>query len=190
VAAHVAEVDPAAADQRVLIEHSEGLLLFDTGQDRASVTDDSYFPGGFTGYLYDCLTRFHIGEEDTFTAQLATIGYSPSDVDTADPVSPARGSHRWPVRAARRRPAGVHLRWQELTKAAPEPRGFLRKHIQIPGLKWHQISFEPVDDPALAPFTESLDVMGDGSLVLLPLSVTRPARCPYSSGEERGRPCC
>jgi glyoxylase-like metal-dependent hydrolase (beta-lactamase superfamily II) len=83
VAAHVAEVDPAAADQRVLIEHSEGLLLFDTGQDRASVTGESYFPGGFTGYLYDRLTRFHIGEEDTFTAQLATIGYSPSDVDTA-----------------------------------------------------------------------------------------------------------
>jgi len=41
-------------------------------------------------------------------------------------------------------------------------------HIQLPGLKWHQISPEPTRDPALAPFTESLDVMGDGSLVLLP----------------------
>jgi glyoxylase-like metal-dependent hydrolase (beta-lactamase superfamily II) len=27
---------------------------------------------------------------------------------------------------------------------------------------------EPAHDPGLAPFTESLDVMGDGSLVLLP----------------------
>jgi len=26
---------------------------------------------------------FHIGEEDTLTAQLATLGYSPKDVDTA-----------------------------------------------------------------------------------------------------------
>jgi N-acyl homoserine lactone hydrolase len=41
-------------------------------------------------------------------------------------------------------------------------------HIQRPGLKWRQVSLEPTDDPALAPFTESLDVMGDGSLMLLP----------------------
>lgn len=27
-----------------VIEHANGLLLFDTGQDRASVTDDAYFP--------------------------------------------------------------------------------------------------------------------------------------------------
>src|SRR5262249_24434281 len=44
----------------------------------------------------------------------------------------------------------------------------LRSHIQLPGLNWHQISLEPTNDPALAPFTESLDVIGDGSLVLLP----------------------
>src|SRR6478609_5842995 len=30
-----------------VIEHANGLVLFDTGQDRASVTDPSYFPGGF-----------------------------------------------------------------------------------------------------------------------------------------------
>jgi glyoxylase-like metal-dependent hydrolase (beta-lactamase superfamily II) len=58
--------------------------------------------------------------------------------------------------------------WAELAKPVPELRGFLRRHIQLPGLKWHQVSLEPTDDPALAPFTESLDVMGDGSLVLLP----------------------
>src|SRR5213083_1611631 len=48
-----------------VIEHTKGLIPFDTGQDRASVTDPSYFPGGFTGYLYDRLARFSIGEEDT-----------------------------------------------------------------------------------------------------------------------------
>ncbi len=35
-----------------VIEHGEGLVLFDTGQDRASVTDPDYFPGGMTGFLY------------------------------------------------------------------------------------------------------------------------------------------
>ena len=35
-------------------------------------------------------------------------------------------------------------------------------------LAWQQVTPEPTGDPSLAPFTESLDVMGDGSLVLLP----------------------
>jgi glyoxylase-like metal-dependent hydrolase (beta-lactamase superfamily II) len=36
------------------------------------------------------------------------------------------------------------------------------------GLTWHRFSFEPTNDPSLTPFPESLDVMGDGSLVMLP----------------------
>ena len=66
-----------------VIEHSRGLVLFDTGQDRASVTDDAYFPGGVAGYLYHRLARFDIGADDTLTTQLATLGYAPADVDTA-----------------------------------------------------------------------------------------------------------
>jgi N-acyl homoserine lactone hydrolase len=58
--------------------------------------------------------------------------------------------------------------WAELSRLAPEAHGFLREHIQLPGLRWHQIGFEPTHDSALAPFSESLDVMGDGSLILLP----------------------
>jgi len=151
-----------------VIEHSEGLVLFDTGQDRASVTDASYFPGGFTGLLYDRLARFQVGEEDTLTAQLATLGYSPSNVDTAI-LSHLHEDHMGGLRELRGADLLVSAaEWAELSKLAPEPRGFLRKHIQIPGLKWHQITLEPTADPTLAPFTESLDVMGDGSLVLLP----------------------
>jgi hypothetical protein len=43
-----------------VIEHAKGLILFDTGQDRASVTDETYFPGGLTGHLYHRLARFDI----------------------------------------------------------------------------------------------------------------------------------
>jgi N-acyl homoserine lactone hydrolase len=151
-----------------VIEHANGLLLFDTGQDRASVTDEAYFPSGFTGVLYDRLARFHIGEQETLTAQLATLGYAPADVDTAI-LSHLHQDHMGGLREL----GGADLlvaaaEWAELSKPAPEPRGFLRAHIQLPGLKWHQIRFEPTDDPALEPFTRSLDVMGDGSLVLLP----------------------
>jgi glyoxylase-like metal-dependent hydrolase (beta-lactamase superfamily II) len=151
-----------------VIEHSRGLILFDTGQDRASVTDEAYFPGGFTGIVYDRLARFDIDEQHTLTAQLATLGYAPSDVDTAilshlhqDHIGglPELTGSRLLVSAAEQ---------GELTKPAPELRGFLRSHIDLPGLNWQRVSPEPTDDPALAPFTRSLDVMGDGSLVLLP----------------------
>src|SRR6266516_7674888 len=150
-----------------VIEHASGLILFDTGQDRASVTDDTYFPGGVTGFLYDRLARFEIGEDETLTAGLATLGYAPADVDTAI-LSHLHQDHIGGLPEL----TGADLlvsaaEWAELSKAAPEPRGFLRSHIQLPGLNWHQVSLEPASDPAITPFTESLDVMGDGSLVLL-----------------------
>ena len=151
-----------------VIEHAKRLILFDTGQDRASVTDASYFPGGVTGFLYDRLARFHIGEEETLTAQLATLGYAPADVGTAM-LSHLHQDHMGGLPEL----SGADLlvtetEWAELSKLAPEPRGFLRKHIQIPGLKWHQVDLQPTADPSLAPFTRSLDVMEDGSLVLVP----------------------
>jgi glyoxylase-like metal-dependent hydrolase (beta-lactamase superfamily II) len=150
-----------------VIEHARALILFDTGQDRASVTDPAYFPGGVTGLLYQRLARFDIGENDTLTAQLAALGYTPADVDTAI-VSHLHEDHIGGLRELR----GTELlvspaELEEMDKPAPELRGFLRKHIQIPGLNWRKVSMKPTSDPALAPFTESLDVMGDGSLMVL-----------------------
>src|SRR6478672_11258250 len=48
-----------------VIEHRDGLVLFDTGQDRATVTDPNYFPGGMTGFLYGRLARFEISLQET-----------------------------------------------------------------------------------------------------------------------------
>jgi N-acyl homoserine lactone hydrolase len=151
-----------------VIEHDRGLLLFDTGQDRASVTDDHYFPGGFTGLLYSRLARFDIAEQDTLTARLATLGYTPGDVDTVI-LSHLHQDHIGGLAELTGTPLLVSAaEWAELSRPVPEPRGFLRNHILLPGLKWQQVTPEPTRDASLAPFTTSLDVMGDGSLVLLP----------------------
>jgi len=151
-----------------VIEHARGLILFDTGQDRASVTDDHYFPGGLVGYLYGRLARFDIGEQDTLSAQLATLGYAPADVGTAI-LSHLHQDHIGGLPELADADVLVSAaEWAELSRPAPELRGFLRSHIQLPGLHWRQVTMQPADDPSLGPFTESLDLMGDGSLVLLP----------------------
>src|ERR1700710_2165596 len=56
-----------------VIEHDAGIVLFDTGQDRRSVTAPDYFPRGFVGWAYSRLARFSIAPQDTLTAQLAQI---------------------------------------------------------------------------------------------------------------------
>ena len=65
-----------------VIEHRDGLVLFDTGQDRASVTDPGYFPGGMTGFLYGRLARFEISPQETLSAGLDRLGYAAGDVKT------------------------------------------------------------------------------------------------------------
>src|SRR2546429_8348177 len=44
-----------------VIEHANGLILFDTGQDRASVPDAAYFPGGAPGHPVHPLARLPTG---------------------------------------------------------------------------------------------------------------------------------
>ena len=65
-----------------VIRHGGQVILFDAGQDRRSVTDDDYFPGGLAGVLYRRLARFDIRPDDTLVARLAQIGVQPSDVTT------------------------------------------------------------------------------------------------------------
>jgi glyoxylase-like metal-dependent hydrolase (beta-lactamase superfamily II) len=67
-------------------------------------------------------------------------------------------------------------------------RGLMTRHIDLPGLRWRRIEPEPTDDPGLAPFRSCHDLLGDGSLVLLPtpghtpgsmsLLIRRPGRPP------------
>jgi glyoxylase-like metal-dependent hydrolase (beta-lactamase superfamily II) len=151
-----------------LIEHRNGLVLFDTGQDRASVTDASYFPSGANGIVYDRLARFEIGAHQTLTRQLAGLGHDIGEVIVAvlshlhqDHIGglPELGHADLLVSA---------LEWQSMRRPLPAVRGYLRPHIDLPALRWRHVHPEPLGDPGLMPFTSGHDLFADGSLVLLP----------------------
>ncbi|RZU12604.1 metallo-beta-lactamase superfamily protein [Kribbella rubisoli] len=157
---------PARPINVYVIEHANGLVLFDTGQDRASVTDPSYFPGGFNGVVYDRLARFHIAEHETLDAQLGTLGYSTADVDKAV-ISHLHQDHIGGIPQL----GGSELlitssEWDQLSGFSPEARGFLRSHIDVPGARWKHVDF--TTDVDLTPFPRAFDVMGDGSILLFP----------------------
>ena len=155
-----------------VIEHADGVVLFDTGQDRASVTDPCYFPGGATGLVYRRLARFDITPEETVAAGLARLGYRTTDVTRAV-VSHLHQDHIGGIREIPHAELLVSgTEWRSLHRPAAEARGLLRRHIDVPGLRWSPVEFRDlghsVDPAALQPFTAGHDVFDDGSLILLP----------------------
>jgi hypothetical protein len=122
-----------------VIEHREGVVLFDTGQDRASVTDPNYFPGGVNGLVYSRLAKFDIGSEDTLTAGLRHLGHKPQDVHTAV-LSHLHQDHIGGLRElTNSRILLSQAEWDTMAKPLPEARGFLPKHIDLPGLMWDRM---------------------------------------------------
>ena len=151
-----------------VIEHQDGLVLFDTGQDRDSITDPHYFPAGLTGAMYRRTARADIPEDQTLTGQLSRLGYHPSDVsavilshlhqDHIGGLAELPNAHIYVSRAE----------WDTLSEPRAELAGIMRNHIDLPGLSWTTVEPEPSTDLALMPFTEAHDLFGDGTLVLIP----------------------
>jgi len=171
-----------------VIEHSDGLVVFDTGQDRASVTDRGYFPSGPTGVIYSRLARFHVAKDETVTSGLASLGYQPSDVTHAV-ISHLHQDHIGGIAEVAHADLLVSAdEWRSHARPLAGPRGYLRAHIDVPGWAWRRLEFSRLADTTLQPFTHGHDLFGDGSLVILPtpghtpgsvsLFVRRPAAAP------------
>lgn len=150
-----------------VVEHDDGLVLFDTGADPAVVTDPDYWPDRITRLFMSHIFDFEIGSDDGLASQLERAGYDAADVTKAV-LSHLHFDHAGGIGDI----PGADLlvagdAWQHMLGAHPEREGVLRRDIAVPGAHWQLLEFEPTSDPALAPFTEAHDVMGDGSLMVV-----------------------
>lgn len=173
-----------------VIEHKDGLVLFDTGQDRASITDPGYFPAGITGAMYRRTAQADIPEDQTLTGQLTGLGYQPSDVSVAI-LSHLHQDHIGGL--AELPNARIYVsqaEWDTVSEPRAELAGIMRNHIDLPGLSWTKVAPEATKDPSLQPFGQAQDLFGDGTLLLIPtpghtpgsmsMIVRQPGRAPLA----------
>jgi len=150
------------------IEHLDGLVLFDTGMDPAIASNPHYVDSALGRFLLNRIFRLHISPGDGLGKQLETVGLMSSDVKKVV-ISHLHFDHIGGIADV---PQADFLisqdEWRLLSDPHPERLWILREHIELPGIQWRRIKFGPSDDPLLAPFGGCHDVMGDGSLILLP----------------------
>jgi glyoxylase-like metal-dependent hydrolase (beta-lactamase superfamily II) len=151
-----------------LIEHRDSLILIDTGLAPRIVTDPAYWPDAVTRLFMNKIFRFHIEPEDALGMQLRCSGYAPEDIDKAI-ITHLHFDHVGGIADI----PGAELitskeAWDHMLGPHPEREGVLRRDIEISGAKWRRIEFAPLEDATLQPFTHGHDLMGDGSIVLLP----------------------
>lgn len=151
-----------------VIEHRDGLLLFDAGLAPAVVSNPDYVNSAIGRFFMKRVFRLHINPADTLSDKLDAIGYAASDVCKVI-ISHLHFDHVGCIGDVPQADLLVsRIEWSQLSKPNPERHYIFREHIEIPGAKWMPFDFVKTDDPLLEPFGGSFDVMGDGSVVLIP----------------------
>lgn len=151
-----------------VIEHRDGLILFDTGLDPAIASDPHYISQAIGRFLLRKIFKLHIGSKDSLGQKLEIAGIKPSAIQKVL-ISHLHFDHTGGIKDVLQADLLVSRdEWHILSEPHPEREWILREHIEIPGAKWCPIDFTPSDDPLFAPFDGTYDVMGDGSMILLP----------------------
>lgn len=151
-----------------VIEHRDGLVLFDTGLDPAIASDPNYISSSIGRFLLQKIFRLHIGPDDVLGNRLETLNLSASNVCKVV-ISHLHFDHVGGIADVPQAELLVsQTEWEQLSAPHPERQWILREHIERPGAKWHPIEFEATKEPLLAPFGGCHDVMGDQSMMLLP----------------------
>jgi glyoxylase-like metal-dependent hydrolase (beta-lactamase superfamily II) len=152
-----------------VVEHPNGLVLFDSGQDPASVSDPGYYPSSrLMRLIYSRLARFEIGPQDTVTVGLRSLGYEVRDVRYVV-LSHLHQDHiggLGELTAARF--VVAEREWEAMKAPNAETAGYLPRHTDLPDATWTKVVFGSTADAGLSPFAAAHDLLGDGSLVLLP----------------------
>jgi len=151
-----------------LIEHRDGLVLFDTGIDPTIKSDPSYIDSAIGRFLLKRIFQLDLGPNDGLDQQLMSLGHRAADIQKAV-ISHLHFDH---VGGIAHIPQAELLvsrnEWAQLSSPHPEREWILREHIELPSANWRPIDFVSTNDPVLSPFGGCYDVMGDGSIVLLP----------------------
>lgn len=151
-----------------LIEHKDGLVLFDTGLDPAITSDRNYILSTIGRFLLKRIFRLDIGPQDGLGHKLNILGYDGADIGTAV-ISHLHFDHIGGISDIPNADLLINRKeWDQLSKPHPEHDWVLREHIEFENARWRQIDFSSTEDPILAPFETCHDVMGDGSIILLP----------------------
>ena len=151
-----------------VIEHRDGLILFDTGLDPAIMSDKSYISQAIGRFLLPRIFKLHIGPKDALGCKLNAIGIKPVAISKVV-VSHLHFDHVGGIQDVPQADLLVgQEEWNTLSEPHPEHEWKLREHIEITGAKWCPIEFAATDDPLFAPFGGIYDIMGDGSMILLP----------------------
>ena len=153
--------DEAMPVNAFLIELSDGSrCLFDSGQ-TARAAAPGWFP---RWHPFFRLSRFELAAADELPARLRAVGVEPCTVGTVV-LSHLHTDHVGGIDAFTHARVIVHrLEWEQATGLGGRLRGYLPQ-------RW-PAGFEPTpvdfDGAPVGPFPASYDVVGDGSLLLVP----------------------
>ncbi len=143
-----------------LIEHSDGLILVDTGE-TAKIYEKGYLPDGG---LYHKAVETRIKPEEEIPQQLAKIGYTPKDVKTII-LTHMHGDHIGGLSHFEHCKIYVNKAEYEMaTSKKGEGSGYFKKNWPT----WFQPELTDFTDGAEGNFTTSNKITSDGRIVVVP----------------------